>query len=297
MRFILLLAAKCFRSFSKKGLGPRYKIDEYYNCKVEPKIIPTDHSDVRVLLYWPQTIPAGKLPVYINLHAGGFILGYPRQDGVFCKRLAHNLGCLVVNVDYALAPEHPFPVGLMQCMGVATWLAANADDLHIDRFRIAVGGHSAGGNFATGVARLLRGRSDLSIVLQIIDYAALDLTISPFQKHARTNHPVIHPRVAAFFDRCYVPDVQSRSDPLVSPAASSIDDLKGMPPAIVITAEYDLLRDEGDAYAEKLRAAGVNVVHRIFEGCDHAFTHMGPKQSAEEAWQLMEDNLRKAFQS
>ena len=103
--------------------------------------------------------------------------------------------------------------------------------------------------------------------------------------------------MAAFFDSCYVPDVQARSDPLVSPAASSIDDLKGMPPALVITAEYDLLHDEGDAYTEKLRAAGVSVVHRIFEGCGHAFTHMGPKQSAEEAWQLMEDNLRRAFRS
>jgi acetyl esterase len=100
-----------------------------------------------------------------------------------------------------------------------------------------------------------------------------------------------------FFNSCYLSDPAQANDSLVSPLLATIDELRGMPPATLITAEYDILRAEGEAYAEKLRQAGVAVNERMFEGCDHMFTHLGPDDSAEQAWQLIEDGLREAFRS
>jgi acetyl esterase len=237
------------------------------------------------------------LPVYLNLHGGGFVAGVPEHDDSYCRRLAHNLGCLVVNLDYVLAPEHPFPAGLQQSFAVLEWLAEQAVTLGIDPQRIAVGGHSAGGNLATGVASLARGHQRLRVVHQLIDYAALDASQDPALKHSSLDQPLLRPGLMRFFNSCYLSDPAQVLNPLASPLLATVDQLRGMPPATLITAEYDVLRGEGEAYAEKLRQAGVPVSERMFAGCDHMFTHMGPDDSAEQAWQLIEDGLRGAFRA
>ena len=297
MPLLKSLKAKLLRAFAKRMKGKFvYDAAQYPLRTVSEEFIPSAWGPARALFYWPNTESAQPLPVYLNLHGGGFVAGVPEHDDSYCRRLAHNLGCLVVNVDYVLAPEHPFPAGLRQSFAVLEWLAEQAATLGIDPQRIAVGGHSAGGNLATGVANLARGHQRLRVVHQLIDYAVLDLAQDPGAKLSTIDKPLLGAGLVRFFNSCYLSDPAHARDPLASPLLATVDELCGMPPATLITAEYDILRAEGEAYAEKLRRAGVTVTERMFAGCDHMFTHLGPDDSAEQAWQLMEDGLRGAFQ-
>ncbi|MGP0173416.1 alpha/beta hydrolase [Pseudomonas sp. NCHU5208] len=298
MKLVQTLGAKLLRAFAKRMKASFvYARSEYPLHARETRYIQTPQGRARALLYWPQTQAEVALPVYLNLHGGGFIAGVPEHDDSYCRRLAHNLGCLVVNLDYVLAPEHPFPAGLNQCYAVLEWLADNAAELGIDPWRMAVGGHSAGGNLATGVAALARNHQRLRVVHQVIDYAALDLAAPAEGKTSPLAKPLLRPGLMNFFVSCYLADPAQARDPLASPALASVEQLRGLPPATLITAEYDVLREEGQAYAAKLRDAGVAVQERLFAGCDHMFTHLGPDESAEQAWQLIEDGLRGAFAS
>lgn len=297
MSLLKSLKAKLLRAFAKRMKGKFvYAAARYPLRAVSEEFVPSAWGPARALFYWPNTPSQEPLPVYLNLHGGGFVAGVPEHDDSYCRRLAHNLGCLVVNVDYVLAPEHPFPAGLRQSFAVLEWLAEQATTLGIDPQRIAVGGHSAGGNLATGVANLARGHQRLRVVHQLIDYAALDLVKDPGAKSSTIDKPLLGAGLGRFFNSCYLSDPAQARDPLASPLLATVDELRGMPPATLITAEYDILRGEGEAYAEKLRQAGVAVTERMFTGCDHMFTHLGPDDAAEQAWQLMEDGLRGAFQ-
>ncbi|MDB6442581.1 alpha/beta hydrolase [Pseudomonas sp. 21TX0197] len=288
--------AKLLRALAKR-MKARFTYDpaQHPLRSVDEVDIPTAWGPARALFYWPVVTYTSPLPVYLNLHGGGFVAGVPEHDDSYCRRLAHNLGCLVVNLDYVLAPEHPFPAGLRQSFRVLEWLAEQAADLGIDPQRIAVGGHSAGGNLATGVANLARGHQGLRVVHQIIDYPVLDLLQDPSLKHSPLDKPLLGAGLVRFFNSCYLSDPARAQDPLASPLLATVEALKGMPATTLITAEYDILRAEGDAYAQKLRQAGVSVNAKMFQGCDHMFTHLGPDASAHEAWQSIEDALREAF--
>jgi acetyl esterase len=296
MKLLQALKAKLLRAFAKRMKGKfTYDAAQFPLRAVSEEFVPTAYGSARALFYWPNTELAQPLPVYLNLHGGGFVAGVPEHDDSYCRRLAHNLGCLVVNLDYVLAPEHPFPAGLRQSFAVLEWLAEQAATLGIDPQRMAVGGHSAGGNLATGVANLARGHQRLRVVHQLIDYAVLDLTQDPALKVSSLDKPLLGAGLVRFFNSCYLSDSAQARDPLVSPLLATVDELQGMPATTLITAEHDILRGEGEAYAEKLRQAGVPVNERMFAGCDHMFTHLGPDDSAEQAWQLIEDGLREAF--
>lgn len=298
MNVLSTLKAKLLRAFAKRMKAKfTYDAAQYPLRLFEEKLIPTAWGPARALFYWPQAPSSEPLPVYLNLHGGGFVAGVPEHDDSYCRRLAHNLGCLVVNLDYVLAPEFPFPAGLRQSFAVLEWLAEQAATLGIDPQRIAVGGHSAGGNLATGVANLAREHQRLRVVHQVIDYAAVDLAADPELKRSTSDKPLLGPGLMRFFNRCYLSDPAHARDPLASPLLATVEQLQGMPPATVITAEYDILLAEGQAYAQKLRQAGVAVAERMFTGCDHMFTHLGPDASAQQAWQLIEDSLREAFSS
>lgn len=262
--------------------------------RIETRTIPTAHGDARATFYWPNTATPGPLPVYMNLHGGGFVLGYPQQDDLLCRYLAHHAPCLVVNVDYVLAPEQPFPAAVLQCYAVAKWLADHAAELGVDGRRLAVGGHSAGGSLAAAIALLVRERQEFPLVLQLLDYPSLNLAKPSRQGHVLPHRKqVLTPRMAAFFKHAYVPCPADRHHLLASPLLA--DDLRDLAPALIITAGLDLLRDEGNEYAEKLRRHGVPVTHREFAEVDHGFTHLGPKEAAHAALALMLSALQQAF--
>ncbi|MBT2342378.1 MULTISPECIES: alpha/beta hydrolase [Pseudomonas] len=296
MNRLQTLKAKLLRAFAKRMKGKFvYDAAQYPLRLVDERFIPTGWGPARALFYWPTAPSREPMPVYLNLHGGGFVAGVPEHDDSYCRRLAHNLGCLVVNLDYVLAPEYPFPAGLRQSFEVLEWLADQSAALGIDPQCMAVGGHSAGGNLATGLASLARGHQRLRVVHQVIDYAALDLAIDPGLKLSPLEKPLLGAGLVRFFNSCYLSDPDQARNPLASPLLATVEALRAMPAATVITAEYDILRAEGEAYAEKLRQAGVTVKERMFTGCDHMFTHLGPDASAQEAWQFIEDALRDAF--
>ncbi|MDF7811819.1 alpha/beta hydrolase [Hymenobacter sp. YC55] len=260
---------------------------------IEQREVATAHGAAPVTFYWPEATN-GPLPVYVNFHGGGFVLGFPGQDDLLCQYLAHHAKCLVVNVDYTLAPEHPFPAAIYQCYEVVKWVHEQAATLGYDASRLAIGGHSAGGSIAAGVALLVKERQEFALALQILDYPSLNLAERTSHKHVvRRKKQVLSVELASFFKHMYVPCPADRLNPLASPLLA--EDLTGLAPALIITAEYDLLRDDGNEYAQKLREQGVAVTHQEFEGVDHAFTHFGPQEPAQRAWNLMATSLKQAL--
>lgn len=261
----------------------------------------TEAGPVRVQVHRPAAPvgagakPAGRRPpVYVNFHGGGFVARHPEFDDHICRALVARTGCVVLNVDYDVAPQRPFPVAPTQAYGVALWAVRNAAEQGWDATRLAVGGQSAGGNLAAGVCRVARDERAFAPVLQVLNYPPLDLVADPATKAARTPKPLISPRIAKLFNSVYVPDVTQRADPLASPGLAG--DLEGLAPALVITAELDTLRDEGDRYAASLAAAGVPVTHHVMPGVDHAFTHVEPAGPLHQALDLITGELIKAWQ-
>jgi acetyl esterase len=258
----------------------------------QPVTVPTEDGPVRVHIYRaPGT--AGEAPVYVNFHGGGFIARHPEYDDHICRALVAETGCVVVNVDYDVAPQRPFPVAPRQAWAVTEWVARNGKTQGWDGERLAVGGQSAGGNLAAGICLVARDRGTLTPVLQILNYPPLDLATDPSAKVARTAKPLIRPSLATLFNNAYTPDPATRRDPLASPLLAG--SLAGVAPALVITAEYDLLRDEGDNYAQRLAEAGVSVSHHVMPGVDHAYTHSEPTGPLRDALTLMADALTKAW--
>ncbi len=251
----------------------------------------TSAGDTRVLVYRPAGQAKGPLPVFVSFHGGGFVMGSADDDDVWCRRIADVAGCAVVSVDYRLAPEHKFPVALEECYDVAKWVCASAAELGFDAGRLAVGGHSAGGNLAAGLCLLARERREFAVVYQVLDYPPLDLTVDPYK--VVTGDKLLTPATREFFTSCYVNAPEDTRNPLLSPLLA--DELGGLPAALVITAEQDPIRGDGERYAARLEAAGVEVTYRMFAGCMHAFTHFGPEEAALAAWRLIEDKLRAAF--
>lgn len=300
MNWTTRLKAKALRFFFNNVVmrKPAYPIDGVPTTfNDEERIIPTPQGGVRTLFHWPSSAKDAKsaIPAIVLIHGGGFVFGLPEHEAAFCRRLAENVGCLVINPDYVLSPEHPFPEAAHQCYELVAWVAREAKSLGIDPERIAIGGHSAGGNLATVVVAQSLTKGFPKLCYQIIDYPFLDGDTDPRDKPLPIPKPVITPELATLFNSCYMPKGTNTRDPLLSPVYADLASLSGHPPTLVITAEYDVLRAEADKYAEMLRKAGVKVQHEIFAGVDHAFTHNGPKDSADAAWKLMEECLREAF--
>ncbi|WP_367319956.1 alpha/beta hydrolase [Streptomyces sp. HUAS ZL42] len=261
--------------------------------RTESLRVETGAGPVTCTVYRPPATTEAPAPVYVNFHGGGFVVGRPEQDDHICRYIAATAGCVVINVDYAVAPQRPYPVPVTQAYDVTAWVAENGRANDWDGSRLAVGGHSAGANLTAAVCRTARDRGTFSPRLQILDYAPLDQLADPATKLSPIAKPLLAPHLMRVFTAAYVPDPADRAHPLVSPGLA--DDLAGLAPALVITAEHDRLRAEGDAYAKALEAAGVPVTHRVFEGVDHYFTHTGPVPDAKEAIELMATTLRTAL--
>ncbi|MFF0087127.1 alpha/beta hydrolase [Streptomyces canus] len=262
-------------------------------ARTESLRVETGAGPVTCTVYRPPATTDTPAPVYVNFHGGGFVVARPEQDDHICRYIAATAGCVVINVDYAVSPQRPFPAPVTQAYDVTAWVAENGAAGGWDGSRLAVGGHSAGANLTAAVCRLARERGTFSPRLQILDSAPLDQVADPATKRSLIAKPLLTPQIMRIFTAAYVPDPADRAHPLVSPALA--DDLEGLPPALVITAENDRLRAEGDAYAKALEAAGVPVTHRVFEGVDHYFTHTGPAPAGKEAIDLMATALRDAL--
>ncbi len=225
-------------------------------------------------LYRPHSAKP-VLPALLYFHGGGWSAGDLDTHDHLCRHLAFAGDVVVIAVDYRLAPEHPFPAPLADCVAAWDWARASAAALGIDAARIAVGGDSAGGNLAAALTLQLRDAGATLPAFQLLIYPAVDFTADNASLRDNATGYLLTRAAMEMFADWYLVDRARRADPLASPLLAASH--QGLPPALVQTAEFDPLRDEGAAYAEKLRAAGVAVTYRLYPGMLHGFARMGAK--------------------
>lgn len=239
---------------------------------VEDRTLDTPRGEVPVRFYDPREEADADDPLLVYFHGGGFVVGSLDTHDAPCRKLAAQSGYPVLSVDYALAPEHPFPEGLWECYGVLEWLASNADEFDADPKRLAVAGDSAGGNLATACCLLSRNRGAPNIEYQVLVYPVVG---NPYDtdsfKEFITGYFLDGQTMAWFTDQ-YFEDFIDMGNIYALPREAH--DLSGLPPATVITAGFDPLRDDGALYAERLVDAGVDVSYENYDGLIHAFLHM-----------------------
>jgi acetyl esterase len=212
------------------------------------------------------------LPVVLYFHGGGWVIGSLDTHDNTCRRLAMAADCAVVSVDYRLAPEHPYPAAAEDCMAALRWVDENAATLRVDRAKIAVAGDSAGGNLAAVVAQMARDTGGPAVRFQLLIYPATDATCElPSMQENAEGYFLTRDGMRWFWHH-YLGDPAAVRAPYNSPLCAQ--DLSGLPPAYVITAEFDPLRDEGEAYARRLSASGVSVRLRRYDGMIHGFVSM-----------------------
>ena len=232
--------------------------------------VPGPGGTIRVRLYHPSHAQA--LPLVVFFHGGGFVICDLDTHDPFCRSLARASGCAVASVDYRRAPETRFPGPLEDCFAATKWLAANADEIGVDPTRLAVCGDSAGGNLAAVVAMLARDRGGPRLCHQALIYPVTDLANESASVREFGNGHMLTADMMRWFADSYLGDTAQAGNPLASPLL--VTDLAGLPPATLITAEFDPLRDEGEAYGACLREAGVPVVARRYLGMLHGFVSM-----------------------
>ena len=255
------------------------------------------HGAIPLRLYRPLGSAAGTpLPVLVYYHGGGWVIGDLDTHDTLCRELANGAGCAVVAVDYRMGPEHRFPAAVDDCIAATQWVRAHAAELHVDASRLAVGGDSAGGNLAAVVSLAARDAGDSSIAFQLLIYPATDAHRS-HPSHTENGQGYLLTRdTITYFSDHYLPDRSDYDDWRASPLLR--EDLAKLPPALVLTAGYDPLRDEGRAYAERLTAAGNRASYVCFERQIHGFILMGKVlDEANTAVALCAAELRRAFRS
>jgi acetyl esterase len=243
-------------------LGPRPDV-----AAVEDLEIPGPAGPIPARAYRPSE--RRDLPVLVYLHGGGWTICSLETHDVTCRQLANGAECLVVSVDYRLAPENPFPAAPEDCYAALAWTAEHAPSLGGDPRRIAVGGDSAGGNLSAVVSLMARDRSGPRLCQQLLVYPVTDHSFDTDSYRENAEGLLLSREMMQGFWGHYLARADDGRHPYASPLRAG--DLSGLPPAHVITAEYDPLRDEGEAYARRLAEAGVPVVQRRYDGMIHGF--------------------------
>jgi acetyl esterase len=260
--------------------------------RVTDRVVPVDGGAIPVRIYTPDV--TGPFPAHVYFHGGGFWLGTLDQFDTRCRELCAGADCVVVSVDYRLAPEHKYPTAAEDCYAALCWTVEHAADLDIDVTRVSVGGESAGGNLSAVVALMARDRGAPPIKLQVLEIPVTDLTMSsPSIDENGEGYLLTRDAMQQYRD-FYLSDLDHAKQAYASPLLA--DDLSGLPPALVTTAEFDPLRDEGEAYAARLAEAGVSVTQQRFDGHVHGSSAMtGLVPSARDWRDLTIAQLRDAY--
>ena len=235
-------------------------------AEVRDITVPGPGGGIPVRVYRPAG--GGPLPLVAYAHGGGWVLGTLDGFDPVCRALANASGAVIASIGYRLAPEHPFPAGLDDVRAAVRWVAANARELDGDPDRVAIAGDSAGGNLATVTARRLRDEGDASLRFQALVYPVCDSALNtPSYRAAGDGFGLTALGMKRYWD-LYLDGADGRR-PDASPLQA--EDLSGLPPAFILTVRDDVLRDEGEAYAHALEAAGVPVTLRRYDGAVHGF--------------------------
>ncbi len=254
-------------------------------------------GDIPIRIYRPEL--GTVLPCLVFYHGGGWVMGDLETHDAPCRLLAKQASCVVIAVDYRLAPEHPYPAAIDDCYAATQWVADNAEELNIDRNKIAVGGDSAGGNLAAAVCLKARDENSsndnnpLKIVHQLLYYPVTDAAMNTSSYEENAEGYLLTRDGMAWFWNHYLGD-NDGSDPSASPLRA--DDFSNLPAATVLTAEFDPLRDEGEAYGEKLKAAGVTTLIKRYDGLIHGFFSLTDAlEEARESVALAASQLQQSF--
>jgi acetyl esterase len=258
-------------------------------AKAEDRTIPGPAGDLKTRTYTPSGEP--PFPVMVFFHGGGWVIGDLETYDNVCRSLCNSSGSLIVAIDYRLAPEHKFPAAVDDAYAATQWVVDHAVDLGGDPGRLGVGGDSAGGNLSAVVALLARDRGGPALAYQLLLYPVTDGAMNTPSIHENAEGYLLSRMDMVWFYDHYLDEAGDKLNPLVSPLLA--DDHSRLPPAIIVTAQFDPLRDEGEAYGEKLRRAGVAVKVRRYDGMIHGFLSMsGVVHRGREALQDVGAELR-----
>ena len=236
---------------------------------VEDRSIPGPGGDLRLRIYRPAA--EDLMPAFVYFHGGGWVVGTLDTADVPLRAIANRSGCVVVSVDYRLAPENKFPKPLDDARAAVRWACDAGEEAGIDVTRVGLGGDSAGGNLAVCAALSLRGTTALAC--QVLIYPVLDFSFETKSYEEFADGYMLTRKSMQWYWDQYLADPEDGAEVRASPMRA--DDLAGLPPSLVITAEFDPLRDEGETFAAKLQASGVDVRHSRYEGTIHGFFRMG----------------------
>jgi acetyl esterase len=240
--------------------------------RIEDRMIPGPDGEITIRIYTPEG--KGPFGVLVYFHGGGWVVGNIEMTDQPCRMITKAAGCVTVSVDYRLAPEHKFPAGPEDCYAATKWVSDNAAALGCDPSRIAVGGTSAGANLAAAVALMARDRGAPKIAYQVLVYPATrrELDTPSHKQFATDGYYILSRADMEWFWGHYLASGADAANPYACPERAK--SLAGLPPALVITAEFDPLRDEGEAYAARLREEGVATVLKRYGGVTHGFFGM-----------------------
>jgi acetyl esterase len=264
-------------------------------ARIEEMGIPGPVGEIPIRVYWPTE--SGSLPVLVYYHGGGWVIGDLDSSDRVCRMLANKVPAVVVSVEYRLAPEHRFPAAVDDSYAALEWVHRNGGRLNANTSRIAVGGGSAGGNLAAVVALMARDRAGPRLVYQVLFYPATNLlNLSTASHRDFANGYGLTAEHVEFFREAYLPDAVDRENPYASPLLA--ESLEGLPPALVVTAGFDVLRDEGIAYAKRLETAGVPAEIAHYPHMIHGFVSMDRLfREAEDAIDTAAAELSEAFEN
>ncbi|MFC5279438.1 alpha/beta hydrolase [Halorubrum rubrum] len=256
---------------------------------------PTDDRDLPLRVYRPVDAE-GPLPCVYWIHGGGMVLGDLDQDDPTCERLADELGCVVVSVDYRLAPEHPYPAPVDDCYAGLEWVAANAADLGADALRIAIGGQSAGAGLSAAVALRARDEGGPDLCHQHLIYPMLDDRNVTESSEQVTDIGIWDRGMNVRAWEAYLDELSGAGDLPPYAAPGRVEDLSGLPPTYLDVGTHDAFRDETRAYAERLLAGGVETEFHLWPGAYHAYETFAPEaRLSRETWETRLNALRRAF--
>lgn len=267
--------------------------------RTEDRDIPGPNGGVPIRIYWPPAGPVGSAPpILLLFHGGGYALGDINTHDNMARYYCARAGVVVINVDYRRSPEHKFPAGIEDCYAALQWAAAHGHELGANAARIAVTGDSAGGNFSAALCQAAKTRNGPAISFQALVYPVVDQSVGasyPSRKALGGGEYFLSLKDIAWISDMYFTD-QAREglSPLASPLLTS--DLRGLPPALIVTAGLDPLLDEGRLYHERLVAAGVASEYRCFDGTIHGFlSFAGVLDAGRDGLALVAERVGKAL--
>ncbi|MEU4096788.1 alpha/beta hydrolase [Streptomyces sp. NPDC026673] len=253
--------------------------------------VPAEVGDVRVRIVKPVDVE-GALPVVLYVHGGGWVLGNAGTHDRLVRELAVMAHAAVVFVEYDRSPEARYPVAIEQAYATARWITAKGADEGLDASRMAVAGDSVGGNMAAALTLMAKQRGDVTFVHQSLYYPVTDAAQDTDSYRQFADGPFLTAKAMAWFWDCYTTDPAQRAEITASPLRASLEELRGLPPALVIVDENDVLRDEGEAYARKLTQAGVPTTSVRYNGTLHDFMMLNPLWSTQATTAAMEQATR-----